>query len=158
MTLKDSLTKHLENLIKSDPKVQETLDKMFPNDSTIKKISDNKNSEVQTNSQVGEKETMKFEKQESEYISGNDLVGTDGVTFKILTEVKEETTNFGMKPKCSVEVLKQGITTTKMWTLNLQNVNFLVDTHGEESATWVGKTVGVFVENIKGNNAIRVKA
>jgi len=80
------------------------------------------------------------------------------VTFKILTEVKEETTNFGMKPKCSVEVLKQGITTTKMWTLNLQNVNFLVDTHGEESATWVGKTVGVFVENIKGNNAIRVKA
>jgi len=158
MTFKDSLTKHLENLMKSDPKVQETLDKMFPNDSTIKKISDNKNSEVQTNSQVGEKETMKFEKQESEYISGNDLVGTDGVTFKILTEVKEETTNFGMKPKCSVEVLKQGITTTKMWTLNLQNVNFLVDTHGEESATWVGKTVGVFVENIKGNNAIRVKA
>ena len=153
MILKDSLTKHLESLIKSDPKVQETLDKMFP-----KKINDNKNSGVQTNPQVGEKETMKFEKQESEYISGNDLVGTDGVTFKILTEVKEETTNFGMKPKCSVEVLKQGITTTKMWTLNLQNVNFLVDTHGEESATWVGKTVGVFVENIKGNNAIRVKA
>ena len=158
MTFKDSLTKHLENLMKSDPKVQETLDKMFPNDSTIKKINDNKNSCVQTNPQVGEKETMKFEKQESEYISGNDLVGTDGVTFKILTEVKEETTNFGMKPKCSVEVLKQGITTTKMWTLNLQNVNFLIDTHGEESATWVGKTVGVFVENIKGNNAIRVKA
>ena len=158
MTLKDSLTKHLESLIKSDPKVQETLDKMFPNDSTIKKISDNKNSGVQTNPQVGEKETMKFEKQESEYISGNDLVGTDGVTFKILTEVKEESSNFGMKPKCSVTVLKQGITTDRKWTLNQQNVNYLIDTFGDESTTWIGKTVGVFIENIKGNNAIRVKA
>ena len=155
MTLKETFKK----LYDSDPRVQETIDKMFPNDHLVKEIVNGTNSGVQTNPQEGEEEKMaKFEKQESEYISGNDLVGIDGVTFKILTEVKEESSNFGMKPKCSVEVLKQGITTDRKWTLNQQNVNFLIDTFGEESTTWIGKTVGVFIENIKGNNAIRVKA
>ncbi len=156
MTLKEIFKK----LYDSDPRVKETMDRMFPNDSTIKEMLDDTNSRViQTDLQEGEEETMaKFEKQESEYISGNDLVGIDGVTFKILTEVKEESSNFGMKPKCSVEVLKQGITAERKWTLNQQNINFLIDTFGEESNSWIGKTVGVFIENIKGNNAIRVKA
>ena len=156
MTLKEIFKK----LYDSDPRVKETMDRMFPNDSTIKELLDDTNSRViQTDLQEGEEETMaKFEKQESEYISGNDLVGIDGVTFKILTEVKEESSNFGMKPKCSVEVLKQGITSERKWTLNQQNINFLIDTFGDESNTWIGKTVGVFIENIKGNNAIRVKA
>ena len=156
MTLKEVFKK----LYDSDPRVKETMDRMFPNDSTIKELLDDTNSRViQTDLQEGEEETMaKFEKQESEYISGNDLVGIDGVTFKILTEVKEESSNFGMKPKCSVEVLKQGITSERKWTLNQQNVYFLIDTFGDESNTWIGKTVGVFIENIKGNNAIRVKA
>ena len=114
---------------------------------------------IQTNLQEGEEETMaKFEKTESEYISGNDLVGVDGVTFKILTEVKEEPSNFGIKPKCSVEVVKQGITSTRKWTLNQQNLNYFIDKFGGESATWIGNTVSVYTENIKGNNAIRVKA
>ncbi len=156
MTLKEIFKK----LYDSDPRVKETMDRMFPNDSTIKEMLDDTNSRViQTDLQEGEEETMaKFEKQESEYISGNDLVGIDGVTFKILTEVKEESSNFGMKPKCSVEVLKQGMTAERKWTLNQQNINFLIDTFGEESNLWIGKTVGVFIENIKGNNAIRVKA
>lgn len=156
MTLKEVFKK----LYDSDPRVKETMDRMFPNDSTIKELLDDTNSRViQTDLQEGEEETMaKFEKQESEYISGNDLVGIDGVTFKILTEVKEESSNFGMKPKCSVEVLKQGMTAERKWTLNQQNINFLIDTFGEESNLWIGKTVGVFIENIKGNNAIRVKA
>lgn len=123
-------------------------------------FSTDTNSRVfQTDLQEGEEETMaKFEKTESEYISGNDLVGVDGVTFKILTEVKEEPSNFGIKPKCSVEVLKQGITSTRKWTLNQQNLNYLIDKFGGESATWIGNTVGVYTENIKGNNAIRVRA
>lgn len=156
MTLKEVFKK----LYDSDPRVKETMDRMFPNDSTIKELLDDTDSRVvQTDLQEGEEEKMaKFEKQESEYISGNDLVGIDGVTFKILTEVKEESSNFGMKPKCSVEVLKQGITTERKWTLNQQNINFLIDTFGEESNLWIGKTVGVYIENIKGNNAIRVRA
>jgi hypothetical protein len=156
MTLKEVFKK----LYDSDPRVKETMDRMFPNDSTIKEMLDDTNSRViQTNLQEGEEEKMaKFEKQESEYISGNDLVGIDGVTFKILTEVKEESSNFGMKPKCSVEVLKQGMTAERKWTLNQQNINFLIDTFGEESNLWIGKTVGVFIENIKGNNAIRIRA
>ena len=156
MTLKEVFKK----LYDSDPRVKETMDRMFPNDSTIKELLDDTNSRViQTDLQEGEEETMaKFEKQESEYRGGNDLVGIDGVTFKILTEVKEESSNFGMKPKCSVEVLKQGMTAERKWTLNQQNINFLIDTFGEESNLWIGKTVGVFIENIKGNNAIRVKA
>ncbi len=155
MNFKATLENYLGDLLKSDPRVKEHLDKLMPNDKTIQKILDN---QIESNSQEGENEMAKFEKSESEYISGNDLVGIEGATFKILTEVKEESTNFGMKPRCSVEVLKQGMTATRKWTLNQQNVNFLIDTHGEESATWIGKTVGIFVENIKGNNAIRVKA
>ena len=156
MTLKEVF----KQLYDSDPRVKETMDRMFPNDSTIKELLDDTNSRVvQTDLQEGEEEKMaKFEKQESEYISGNDLVGIDGVTFKILTEVKEESSNFGMKPKCSVEVLKQGMTAERKWTLNQQNINFLIDTFGEESNLWIGKTVGVFIENIKGNNAIRIRA
>jgi len=156
MTLKNTLENYLGNLMKSDPKVKDTLDKLFPNDSTIKEINDNNQSE--SNSQVGENEMAEFEKQESEYISGNDLVGIDGVRFEILTEVKEESSNFGMKPKCTVRVTNNGIDTKQKWTLNIQNINFLIDTFGKESNTWIGKSVGVFVENIKGNNAIRVKA
>ena len=149
MTLKNTLENYLGDLLNKDPQVKEQLDKMFPNDSTIKKIMDNG---------IGEKEMAKFEKQESEYLSGNDLVGIEDVRLKILTEVKEESSNFGMKPKCSVEVTKQGVTTTQKWTLNQQNTNYLIDSFGGESTAWIGKTVGVFIENIKGNNAIRVKA
>ena len=104
MTLKNTLENYLGDLLNKDPQVKEQLDKMFPNDSTIKKIMDNG---------IGEKEMAKFEKQESEYLSGNDLVGIEDVRLKILTEVKEESSNFGMKPKCSVEVTKQGVTTTQ---------------------------------------------
>ena len=149
MTLKNTLENYLGDLLNKDPQVKEQLDKLFPNDSTIKKIMDNG---------IGEKEMAKFEKQESEYLSGNDLVGIEDVRLKILTEVKEESSNFGMKPKCSVEVTKQGVTSERKWTLNQQNVNYLIDNFGGESTSWIGKTVGVFIENIKGNNAIRVKA
>ena len=34
---------------------------------------------------------MKFEKQESEFVSGKSLKGIDGVLFEILSEVKNET-------------------------------------------------------------------
>ncbi len=159
MTLKHTLENYLGNLVNSDERVKENLDKIFPNDSTLKEILDSTNSEVQTDSQEGEIRKMaKFEKQENEYISGNDLVNVEGVRFEILTEVKEESSNFGMKPKCSVKVLKNGVTSEQKWTLNLQNINFLIDSFGDESTTWVGKSVGVYVENIKGNNAIRIKA
>ena len=155
MTLKETFKK----LYDSDPRVQETIDKMFPNDHLVKEIVNGTNSGVQTNPQEGEEEKMaKFEKQESEYISGNDLVNAEGVRFEILTEVKEESSNFGIKPKCSVKVLKNGVTSEHKWTLNQQNVNYLIDNFGGESTAWIGKSVGVFVENIKGNNAIRVKA
>jgi hypothetical protein len=63
-----------------------------------------------------------------------------------------------MKPRGSVNVSKKGVTTKHTWTLNQQNTNFLIDSFGDESASWIGKSVGVFVENIKGNNAIRIKA
>jgi len=159
MTLKNTLEKYLGDLLEKDPQVKEQIDKLFPNDKTLKGIIDNKNSEVTTNSQEGEiKEMAKFEKQESEYISGNDLVGIDDVRFEILTEVKLESSNFGMKPRGSVNVSKKGVTTKHTWTLNQQNTNFLIDSFGDESASWIGKSVGVFVENIKGNNAIRIKA
>jgi len=159
MTLKRTLENYLGNLVNSDERVKENLDKIFPNDSTLKEILDSTNSEVQTDSQEGEIRKMaKFEKQENEYISGNDLVNVEGVRFEILTEVKEESSNFGMKPKCSVKVLKNGVTSEQKWTLNLQNINFLIDSFGDESTTWIGKSVGVYVENIKGNNAIRIKA
>jgi hypothetical protein len=159
MTLKHTLENYLGNLVNSDERVKENLDKIFPNDSTLKEILDSTNSEVQTDSQEGEIRKMaKFEKQENEYISGNDLVNVEGVRFEILTEVKEESSNFGMKPKCSVKVLKNGVTSEQKWTLNLQNINFLIDSFGDESTTWIGKSVGVYVENIKGNNAIRIKA
>ncbi len=159
MTLKHTLENYLGNLVNSDERVKENLDKIFPNDSTLKEILDSTNSEVQTDSQEGEIRKMaKFEKQENEYISGNDLVNVENVRFEILTEVKEESSNFGMKPKCSVKVLKNGVTSEQKWTLNLQNINFLIDSFGDESTTWVGKSVGVYVENIKGNNAIRIKA
>ena len=85
MTLKHTLENYLGNLVNSDERVKENLDKIFPNDSTLKEILDNTNSEVQTDSQEGEIRKMaKFEKQENEYISGNDLVNVEGVRFEIL--------------------------------------------------------------------------
>ena len=98
-----------------------------------------------------------YTKTESEYIGGTELVGVSGVTFKLTSEVKDESSNFGIKPKCTVEVTKQGVVSTRKWTLNQQNINYLVDTFGGDSNVWVGKVVGVFTENIKGNQAIRLK-
>ena len=67
MTLKHTLENYLGNLVNSDERVKENLDKIFPNDSTLKEILDSTNSEVQTDSQEGEIRKMaKFEKQESE--------------------------------------------------------------------------------------------
>ena len=119
----------------------------------------NINSGVKTDPQEGAKVTMaKFEKTENEYISGKDLVGIEGVRFEILTEVKEESSDFGIKPRCSVKVLKNGVTSTHKWTLNKQNINYLIENFGGESMEWIGKSLGVSVENIKGNSAIVVKA
>ena len=100
---------------------------------------------------------MKFEKQESEFVSGKSLKGIDGVLFEILSEVKNEPSEFGVKPRCNVAVIINGEKTSKKWTLNQQNVNFLHDTLGEESLSWIGKTVGVFTEEVKGNTAIRIR-
>jgi len=100
---------------------------------------------------------MKFEKQESEFVSGKSLKGIDGVLFEILSEVKNEPSEFGVKPRCNVAVTINGEKTGKKWTLNQQNVNFLHDTFGEESLSWIGKTVGVFTEEVKGNTAIRIR-
>lgn len=98
-----------------------------------------------------------YTKTESEYISGKDLVNVQGVTFKITSEVKDEASQYGVKPKCTVEVTMNGVVSTRKWTLNQQNINYLVDTFGGDSNVWVGKVVGVFTENIKGNQAIRLK-
>ena len=100
---------------------------------------------------------MEFEKQESEYVSGKSLKGIDGVLFEIISEVKNETGEYGTKPKCKVAVIIGGVKSAKKWTLNQQNVNFLIDTFGKESTGWVGKTVGVFTEEVKGNTAIRIR-
>jgi len=100
---------------------------------------------------------MEFEKQESEFISGKSLKSIDGVLFEILSEVKNETSEFGTKPRCNVAVVIGGVKSTKKWTLNQQNVNFLLETFGKESMNWIGKTVGVYTEEIKGNTAIRIR-
>ena len=146
MTLKNTLENYLGDLLNKDPQVKEQLDKLFPNDSTIKKIMDNG---------IGENEMAKFEKIESEYISGKDLIGIENITFKILTEVKEEMGKFGIKPKCSVDMLKQGVIYEKLWNLNQGNINFLVDNFGDESAQWTGKTVKISTKQTdQGNTAI----
>ena len=98
-----------------------------------------------------------YTKTESDYISGKDLVGVDGVTFKVTSEVKDEPSQFGVKPKCTVEVTMKGVVSTRHWTLNQQNINYFVDTFGGDSNAWIGKIVGVYTENIKGNQAIRVR-
>jgi len=51
----------------------------------------------------------------------------------------------------------KGVVSTRKWTLNQQNINYFVDTFGGDSNSWIGKIVGVFTENIKGNQAIRVR-
>ena len=53
MTFKDILKNQLSDLLKSNPQAQETLDKIFPNDDTLKEIVDSTNSEFTTDSQDG---------------------------------------------------------------------------------------------------------
>ena len=98
-----------------------------------------------------------YEIKESEYVSGKEIKDMTGVTFELLDEVKDAPSDFGVKPKCSVNVAMGTVTVRKMWTLNQQNVNFFVKEFGANSTTWVGKKVEVFTEVIKGNVSIRVK-
>jgi len=98
-----------------------------------------------------------YEIKQSEYVSGKELKGMTGVIFEILDEVKDAPSDFGVKPKCSVNVTSGISTQKKMWTLNQQNINFFVQQFGANSTAWVGKKVEVFTEDIKGNTSIRVK-
>lgn len=100
---------------------------------------------------------MKFEKQESEYVNGKSLKGMDGVAFEILSEVKNEPSDFGVKPRCNVSVIIGGSNANKKWTLNQQNLNWLIENYGDDSLSWIGKKVGVFTEEVKGNTAIRIR-
>jgi hypothetical protein len=94
---------------------------------------------------------------ESSYVSGKDYKGIVGVVFTLLTEVKDEASDYGVKPKCKVSVKNGLVIEEKNWTLNQQNVNFMVEKFGGNSALWVGKPVGVFTEEIKGNTSLRIK-
>ena len=100
---------------------------------------------------------MEFDKIESEFVSGENVKGLSGVLFEIISEVKNETGEYGTKPKCKVAVIIGGVKSAKKWSLNQQNMNFLIDTFGKESTGWVGKTIGVFTEEILGKTSIRIR-
>jgi hypothetical protein len=40
-------------------------------------------------------------------------------------------------------MLKQGVTSKRFWNLNQGNINFLVDSFGDDSTQWIGKTVKI---------------
>ena len=77
------------------------------------------------------------------------------------SQEKEHVTKYLKENNFVLDQIKQltfkGEKSGKKWTLNQQNVNFLHDTFGEESLGWIGKTVGVFTEEVKGNTAIRIR-
>ena len=98
---------------------------------------------------------MEYEKKESEYVSGKDLKGVAGITFEFLDEVKNEPSDFGIKPKGSVKISKGDEVYNRKLTLNQQNVNFCINAFGKDSANWIGKKVSIFTETIKGNESIR---
>jgi uridylate kinase len=100
---------------------------------------------------------MEYEKIDSEYVSGKDLKGIDGVLIEIITEVKNETGEYGTKPTCKIAVVIGGEKTAKTWSLNNQNMNFLIETFGKDSLSWIGKTVGAFTEEVMGKTAIRIR-
>ena len=81
----------------------------------------------------------------------------DGVVFEILSEVKNEPSEFGLKPKCSIKVTNGIESYARKWTLNQQNVNFCVDKFGKDSMNWIGKKLQAYTEVIKGNVSIRVR-
>ncbi len=98
---------------------------------------------------------MEFEKQENEYLTGKDVKGVSGITLEFIDEVKQVSTDFGVKPKGTVKVTKGDEVYTKKLTLNQQNVNFCHDAFGKDSTNWIGKKIGIFTETIKGNESIR---
>lgn len=100
---------------------------------------------------------MEYKKIDSEYVSGKDLKGIDGILIEILTEVKNETGEYGVKPTCKIAVVVGGEKTAKTWSLNNQNTNFLIETFGKDSLSWIGKTVGVYTEEVMGKTAIRIR-
>ncbi len=72
----------------------------------------------------------------------------------ILTEAKDVSTNWGMKPQCKVNVSSGGETHEKDMSLNQPMINYLVSNHGKSSNEWIGKTIDVTTKFIKGNDAI----
>ena len=111
--------------------------------------------ELQLSKDNSEVKEIEFEKKESEYVSGKDLKGVDGITFEFLNEIKNEPTDFGVKARGNVKVTNGIETYERKLTLNQQNINFLINAFGKDSASWVGKKVGIFTETIKGNESIR---
>ncbi len=72
----------------------------------------------------------------------------------LLTEAKDVSTDWGMKPQCKVSVSASGETHDKDISLNQPMINYLVHHHGKSSNGWIGKTIEVTTKFIKGNDAI----
>ena len=85
------------------------------------------------------------------------MKGKDGISFKVLDEVKTVPTDYGPKPRGLVSITNGIETYEKTWTLNQQNTNYFVEKYGKDSKSWIGKEVGIYTELIKGNESIRVK-
>jgi len=96
---------------------------------------------------------------ESDYIKGTDIQGKNNVVFVILTEVKNEETNYGIRPKGTVSVkIGDAEAFEKFWTLNQQNQKFLVEKYGEESNDWKGHKLSVFsITTSNKNESIHIK-
>lgn len=101
----------------------------------------------------------KFELPESDYIKGTDIQGKNNVVFVILTEIKMEESNYGMRPKGTVSVkIGDAEPFEKLWTLNQQNQSFLVEKFGKESNDWKNKKLSVFTKTTSnGNESIQIK-
>lgn len=108
-----------------------------------------------TNMLTGSEKEIEFEKKSSTFLSGKDLVGKSNIVLKVLDEIRNERTDYGMKPTGTVQYFDGTTVQSKVMRFNQLLINYLIEkTQSKESKAWVGVEIPIKLETIKGNIAI----
>jgi len=97
---------------------------------------------------------MEYEIAESDFVRPGDVANIEGISLEILDEVKDVSTDYGLKAQCTVKVSGHGEKHEKKFNVNTPTKNYLINKHGKESKKWIGATFPITTKTILGNLAI----
>ncbi len=89
------------------------------------------------------------------FVKASDVKDLGLKKFKIVTEAKEQSGNFGMELVCQIKAINdKGQKDDASWRINNTTRNVLIDAWGKDTSDWIGKEVSIKVVSINNKDSI----